>query len=212
MASRDRVIAAVRNESETALNAIAPLCPEWRVRDVVGHVVGISQDIAAGNFPGDLDEWAAAQVARNHDANLEDLLNQWPTLGLENRVSPDLAIVLYDQVTHECDIMHALNRPTTVDQETLQLLVDFTLGRFATSDNDLSVTLHLGDDSWQRGFGSRHVELSTDPFTWFRASTGRRSLRQIETLDWRGDRTAINVLFTGIFRPAEFDVTESWLP
>lgn len=212
IASRDRVIATVRNESEASLNAIAPLCPEWRVRDVVGHVVGISQDIAAGNFPGDLDEWAAVQVARNYDADLEELLSQWPTLGLENVVSPDLAIVLYDQVTHECDIMHALNRPATVDQTTLELLVDFTLGRFAASENDLAVTLRFGNVSKQRGSGSRQLELDTDYFTWFRASTGRRSRAQIDAMAWRGDRSGIDVLFTGIFRPAQFDVHEIWRP
>ena len=210
VASRDRVIAALSQVSPDALNSYAPLCPEWRVRDIAGHLVGISQDIAAGNFPGDLDEWAAGQVARNFDAPLDALLGEWPTLGLENVVSKDLAIVLYDQVTHECDILHALGRPATVDRACLTLLGEFTLGRFATGDNDLSVTLHLEGDTLQRGTGQRELNLHAEYFEWFRASTGRRSRSQIDAMDWRGDRSAIDVLFTSLFQPAELDVVESW--
>lgn len=210
VASRDRVIAALTQASSDQLLAFAPLCPEWRVRDIAGHLVGVSQDIAAGNFPGDLDAWAAAQVARNYDAPLEDLLRQWPTLGFENVVSKDVAIALYDQVTHECDIAHALGRPAEVDRATLQLLTEFTLGRFGASDNNLSVTLLLDGDTWQRGDGEKELRLDADHFSWFRASTGRRSRAQIDAMDWRGEISMIDVLFQGLFRPAAFDVVEAW--
>ena len=206
--SRDRVVGMVRNAEPSALDTRAPLCPEWRIRDIVGHLVGISQDIAAGNFPGDLDEWAAAQVARLHDADLAALLEEWPTHQLERVITPELAIVLYDQSTHECDIAHALGRPTLIGDATLSLVADFTLGRFAVKDNDLAVTLELDGDVRTHGRGSRTLTLTTDYFTWFRASTGRRSRRQIAAMDWRGDLSAIDVLFTGIFRPAENDVIE----
>ena len=80
----------VQSAELSSLNELTPLCPEWRIRDVVGHLVGISQDIAAGNFPGDLDEWAAAQVERNHDADLATLLEEWPTYELERFITPEL--------------------------------------------------------------------------------------------------------------------------
>ena len=206
--SRDRVISMVQSAEPLTLNELTPLCPEWRIRDVVGHLVGISHDIAAGNFPGDLDEWAAAQVERNHDADLATLLEEWPQYELERFVTPELAIVLYDQTTHECDIAHALGRTVCLDDETMSLLTDFTLSRFAVKDHDLTVTLDLDGDIRTRGSGSRELHLTTDHFTWFRASTGRRSRRQIDDLAWRGDRSAIDILFTGIFRPATFDVVE----
>jgi hypothetical protein len=206
--SRDRVTDMVRSADALAREKIAPLCPEWRVRDIVGHLVGISQDVAAGNFPGDLDEWAAAQVVRNHSADLDGLLDEWPTYELERFVTPELAIVLYDQTTHECDIAQALGVPALVDDATLSLLTDFTLGRFATKEHDLNVTLDLDGTIATRGEGSRELHLTTDAFTWFRASSGRRSRRQIDELEWRGDRSAIDVLFTGIFHPATFDVVE----
>ena len=108
------------------------------------------------------------------------------TLGFENVISKDSAIALYDQVTHECDIVHALGQSAAIDRETLRLLGEFTLARFGTSENNLSVTLHLDGDTFQRGSGERTLELHADAFEWFRASNGRRSRSQIDAMDWRG--------------------------
>ena len=212
LASRDRIIDAVSRTSPETLNTMSTLCPEWRLRDIVAHLVGISQDIAAGNFPKDLDAWAGEQVRRNYDVPLRELIDEWPTLGFENAISSEFAIALYDQVTHECDLFHGLGHAAHVDQATLRLLGDFTLSRFGTGDNGLTVSLHLDGDTLRRGSGERELSLRSDYFSWLRASTGRRSRAQIDAMDWSGDRDAIGVLFTGIFRPAEFDVVESWQP
>lgn len=212
LASRDRVMAAATHASDDELNAMSTLCPEWRLRDIVAHLVGISQDIAAGNFPKDLDAWAGEQVRRNFEVPVSDLVDEWPTLGFENAISREFAIALYDQVTHECDLVHGLGQPARVDLETLRLLGDFTLNRFGASDNGLSVTLQLDGDTLRKGSGERELSLTASYFDWFRASSGRRSRSQIEAMNWDGDRQAIDVLFTGIFRPSQCDVEESWRP
>jgi len=203
---------AVNAASASELEAMSSLCPEWRNRDILAHVVGISQDIAAGNFPTDLDAWAAEQVRRNFDVPVSELVREWPALGFENAVSRQFAIALYDQVTHECDLYHGLGRPTQVDLETLRLLGEFTLSRFGADSNGLTVSLHLEGDVVTRGNGEREIELHANYFEWFRASTGRRSRAQIDAMDWRGDLGAIDLLFTGIFRPSQSDVVEIWQP
>ena len=212
LASRDRMMTVVSAASGSELDAMSTLCPEWRNRDILAHVVGVSQDIATGNFPTDLDAWAAEQVRRNYDVPVSELLDEWPTLGFENAVSREFAIALYDQVTHECDLFHGLGQPAQVDRETLRLLGEFTVGRFGVGRNDLTVSLHLDGDVVTRGSGEREITLHANYFEWFRASTGRRSRTQIDAMDWRGDLAAIDFLFTGLFHPSQTDVEEIWQP
>ena len=115
-------------------------------------------------------------------------------------------------MTHECDFLHGVGRPAQVDLATLRLIAEFTIGRFAAGSNGLSVSLHLEGDIVTRGNGERKVALHANYFEWFRASAGRRSRSQIDAMDWRGDLGAIDLLFTGIFRPSEADVAEAWQP
>ena len=94
-----------------------PATPGWDVRDVVGHVVGISADLLAGNLAGaGTDEWTAAQVDPRRGVPLADVLAEWsdraPTL--EEQVAswpPEFAATLVaDLATHDLDVRGALGR------------------------------------------------------------------------------------------------------
>lgn len=175
----------------------------------MAHLVGVAQDVLAGNFPQDFDVWTSAQVERLAQTSVQDLLELWATLDVGERLSEPLAIVLYDQVTHEADLFHALGEAVAIDDDTMQLLIRFSLGRFHADANDLSVALHLDGQSWRIGDGSQPLSLTSTKFEWFRASSGRRSANQIRLMLWQGDVDVIDVLFgSRFFVPSERDVVE----
>jgi len=208
-ASRARISELIRATPLEHLEQIAPLTPEWRIRDIVAHLVGVSQDISAGNFPKNFDEWTAAQVDRLRDTDAHQLVEQWAEYSLGASLSEPLAIALFDQVTHEADIFHALGVPTSIDDETMDLLVRFTLNRFDATKNDLAVALHLDGETWRIGEGTQPLSLIGSRFEWFRASSGRRSANQIRLMLWQGDIDVIEVLFgSRFFVPAQSEVEE----
>ncbi|MUH57726.1 MAG: hypothetical protein F2790_01065 [Actinobacteria bacterium] len=208
-ASRDRVSDLILRTELSKLDAIAPLTPEWRVRDIVAHLVGVAQDVSSGNFPQDFDAWTRAQVERLRTFDAHELIDQWQEFPIGEMLSESLAIALYDQVTHEADICHALGVPIALEPRTLSLLSKFTLSRFAAQENDLCVTLHLDDQDFVSGDGARALTLSATAFDWFRASNGRRSVTQIKAMEWWGDVDVIAILFaSGFFTPAHDDVFE----
>lgn len=207
--SRARISELMRATPLERLDQIAPLTPEWRVRDILAHLVGVSQDISAGNFPKNFDEWTSAQVDRLRDTDAYQLVELWADYSLGTSISEPMAIALYDQVTHEADIFHALGVPARIDDETLELLMRFTLNRFDATNNDLAVALHLDGETWRIGEGSQPLSLVASRFEWFRASSGRRSANQIRLMLWQGDVDVIELLFgSRFFVPAQSDVEE----
>ena len=63
--------ATVAELADDELQALVPATPEWRVRDVLAHVVGLAADLNAQRFPAADDAggsaWAAQQVAARRD-------------------------------------------------------------------------------------------------------------------------------------------------
>ena len=209
-ASRQRVSNLIAQTPLPKLEQIAPLTPEWRVRDIVAHLVGVAQDVSSGNFPQDFDAWTAAQVERLREIDAHVLIQEWQAFQIGEMLSEPLAIALFDQVTHEADLCHALGAPIDLDPVTLALISKFTLDRFGAKQNDLHVTLHLDGQEFVTGIGRHHVTLSATAFEWFRASSGRRSVRQIKAMEWQGDVDVIEILFgNGFFTPSQHDVVEA---
>jgi len=209
-ASRQRVSGLIIRTPLLKLDQVAVLTPEWRVRDIVAHLVGVAQDVSTGNFPQDFDAWTSAQVDRLRDIDAHELVRQWQEFPIGEMLSEPLAIALFDQMTHEADICHALGTPIALDPGALLLLSKFTLNRFGAHENDLHVTLHLDKQNFEIGSGRHEVTLSATAFEWFRASSGRRSVQQIRAMAWQGDVDVVEILFgNGFFTPSERDVVEA---
>lgn len=52
--------------------------PGWRVRDVVAHLAGLTQDLNGGYLGnGDPDAWTQVQVDRFRDSSLEEIIQAW---------------------------------------------------------------------------------------------------------------------------------------
>ena len=74
----------VRATDPDAMDAIAPATPEWRVRDLLAHLVGVTADAANGRLEGvATDPWTAAQVDARRDASIADLLAEWDDYGAQ---------------------------------------------------------------------------------------------------------------------------------
>ena len=66
---RVRVIELVRDVDPAVLDRPAAATPGWRVRDVLAHMVGVSDDVVNGRLDGIAsDEWTGAQVERRRDS------------------------------------------------------------------------------------------------------------------------------------------------
>jgi len=49
----DRVCALVERLDDAELDARVPACPDWTVRDLLAHMVGLGVDVLAGDEPDD---------------------------------------------------------------------------------------------------------------------------------------------------------------
>lgn len=129
----------VRGLSQEELATIVPACPDWDVKDVLGHIVSEGAIAANGTLPSDLDlleawrdeeharkrdELNAREVAARRDRSVPELLEEWA--GLAAILRPMLrgeqpfpypsfpfagSIVVMDAALHNQDIRNALGRP-----------------------------------------------------------------------------------------------------
>jgi len=207
-----RVDALVRGRDGIA-ELTVPACPGWTIRHVVAHLAGVAQDIVALN----LDEkgtapWANAQVARLGEHSIEKLLDRWEQ-SLDS-VSANLAFasdagvcqLVFDTLTHEHDIRGALGEPgSRTDDPTSAAALSFmvTTGdqfiRYARLPSFRLCTPSLGPVQ----MGDPHtapgqIALSISDFDALRSFGGRRSVRQLLALPWRGNPTDLMPAFTEI--------------
>lgn len=172
------------------LETTAPATPEWRVRDLVAHLAGVSADVVAGNLDGvTTDAWTARQVDERRGWPFERVLEQWEESGtaLEAMLPgvPELAAqqLLADAATHEQDIRGALGTPGGRDAGALAI-------GFVFMTRGVSAPLRLETDAGvfaAGGAGEPTATVRADRFELFRAMTGRRSLDQIRAFEWDGD-------------------------
>ncbi len=136
---RLRTAELVRGTDPDAMDAIAPATPEWRVRDLLAHLVGVSADAVEGRLEGvATDPWTAAQVDARRDASITDLLAEWDDYGAHfEGVLVEIPAALsgqavFDAVTHEADMRHALAQPGERTSDGVAISFEFCcLGRTA---------------------------------------------------------------------------------
>ncbi len=190
----DRAGAAARPTSSS--NTRAPATPEWRTRDVLAHLTGVTTDVLTGNIDGvATDPWTQAQVDARRELPVADLVAEWEKNGPEiDPMIPSFGAVagqfLADSVTHEHDIRGALGVPG--ERESTALAIGFNwLGDRITEMRDaanvgaLRVETEAG--TYTFGGGEISATCATTRFEFARASTGRRSVEQIAAWEWDGE-------------------------
>jgi len=212
---RVRVDALVRAAGPEQCLAVAPATPEWRVHDVLAHLVGVPADILAGRLEGVAsDEWTEAQVAPRRDLPTVALLEEWSETSPQvEPMIPDFGPVagqmVGDAVTHEHDIRDALGRPGARDSDAVHIGSHWManhMGNFHSGGGH--GTLRIETDLWSETFGDGPPDTTvrTSAFELLRAATGRRSVAQIEAWDWDGTpRPEIVVMPIFVARAEDFD-------
>lgn len=174
-----------------------PCTPAWTARDVLSHVSGIPDDAAAGRMTGAPGEaWTAAQVERNRDATVDELLDRW----IEQ--APSFAAMI-DQIgeprppidchSHEHDVRHALGRAGNRDNE---LIDRHGVAMAAIADAPVRLVVEFVDGRTRvSGAGGADVVLpGVTPFEVFRSRLGRRSRDQVRSYRWVGADSDIDAV------------------
>lgn len=209
--ARERVtelVAAYPDADETPV----PATPGWTVHDVVAHVLGIAEDVTSGQSPsgGPTDEWTAGHVRRGKGIPVGRLLAAWNRLGpavdafLDT--TPAWAAVL-DAGAHEYDLRAALGDASERDNDMIKVGATVLL-RSLQPPRPLVVTtegkaVRVGAGEPAAG----DATLTTTQYEVFRWRLGRRSRRQLASMNWSADPEPFLDCLC-IFGPAERDVIE----
>ena len=215
-ALRERVSVIVRQADPAALDAVAPATPEWRVRDVLAHMVGVNTDVLTGTLDGVAsDAWTAAQVATRHDWPIEQMLEEWvqsasaveanaPILG------PAVGQWVYDACTHEHDVRQALGAPGARGSDAVVIGFEWAtdrLGDLLDGPGAPGFVLHTEAGTKNIGTTEPRTGVHTSRFEIVRAMTGRRSAAQIEAYGWDGPARPEHLVL-GIFTLRADDFVE----
>jgi len=192
---RVRVVALLRATPEDIGDDLVPACPEWNVRQLVSHLVGVPEDILTGNMDGvTTPEWTGAQVARHAGQSLDELALSYEATGeVFNDVLPMIAEpvnsqMVMDAVTHEHDLREAIGNDDARDSSAVEVALGWI--RFAFSAQVPAGTF----DPFDRD--------DVDRYELLRCLTGRRSTAEMDALGLDGAAIASALAGTPLAPPA----------
>ena len=170
----ERVSQLISDLPESATSTAVPHCPQWTVKDVLSHMIGVPEDILNGAMDGvATNAWTQRQVDRHTSHTFSELLHMWDEAlttfqhVLPKIPQPVISQFVFDQATHEQDIRHALSSPGARDSSAIAVAEGF-LRDFLSRNPDPEI-----------------AKLANFPLTGFefvRSLSGRRSLEQIAAL------------------------------
>jgi uncharacterized protein (TIGR03083 family) len=170
-----------------------PACPDWTVRDLFSHMVGLGADVIAGDEPDDHNAaWTEKQVATRRDHDVPALVTEWEGLSgrLQEWMREHGTRPLGDVIIHEQDLRGALGVPGGKDSGGVRAIRDRFLPRFAAKVDDLP-PIALVADGWEwASHGTPDdaaVVVRASAFDIARALVTRRSERQLRSWTTRGD-------------------------
>ena len=177
-----------------------PQSPDWSIREVIAHVVGIIDDILSDNLGAiGTDAWTEAQVASRSDRTLDEVCAEWvalaPAFTALGTANPVMAMrATADLVTHHHDIRQALDRSGHQDSPAIRLGLErygpFFCERVAAAGLPIVRVEIKPDDHppiWQSADGEPAAVVRGSAFELLRAFSGRRSAGQVLAMDWTGD-------------------------
>ena len=146
-----RVIALVGDLAPERAQVRVPACPDWTVRDLLSHMVGLGADVVAGDEPDDHNaEWTARQVARRRDRDVGALVEEWRSVAgpLRDWMAAHGTRPLFDVTIHEQDLRGALGEPGAQDTPAMAAVRDRYVARLADRLRGRP-PLALVGDSWR---------------------------------------------------------------
>ena len=200
--ARARLTALAKELDEGQLEQRVPTCPDWRIKDVYGHLIGLVADVMDRNTSGaGSDEWTAAQVDARRNRSRDELLAEWDERGpdleaLLDKLPPQSAAsIVGDIATHEADIYGAVGRADARDSDGVRLALERYVAALGARVTEAGLpAVRVGDVV--AGDGEPAAGVKASPFELLRALTGRRSPEQIRALDWDGDPEPYVAIFS----------------
>lgn len=193
-----------------------PACPDWTVNQLLAHMVGVVDDVLGGNVAeAGSDPWTAAQVDRLGGTPVDELLDHWDEVGPQLEAAIPLvppapgSQMVFDLTTHEHDLRGTLGEPGARDSDGLVVGFGFLakgLDRLIRGGDlpTLEITttgrvLTLGEVPEGE---EAQVHLAGPLFELYRSFGGRRTLAQVQALDWSADPSPyLDAFFGGILKP-----------
>ena len=196
--TRLRLDGLIRSLSDEDLATSVPAAPDWSVKDLLAHFVGVAEDVSKGNIEGTGSEpWTQAQVERGRSRTVEDLLAQWEELaqgisqGINFMPRTAASLLIGDLITHEHDLRGAVNRPGGRDSTGVEVSLDAYAFRFRRKVEQAGldpILISDGTKEWRSGEGEPAATVTGDSFELLRSLTGRRTPAEIQAnLTWTGD-------------------------
>jgi uncharacterized protein (TIGR03083 family) len=193
-----------------------PACPDWTVRDLLSHMVGLGADVVAGDEPDDHNAtWTANQVERRRDRDVAALVAEWQEVAgpLREWMRAQGIRPLNDVLIHEQDLRGALGVPGGRDTGGLVALRELFLGRFRDRLTAPDPVALVGETfrwtSDDRDASAAAVVVEAPDFELTRALLTRRSAAQIRAWTVRGDITPHLGAFTALGDLPTADLSES---
>lgn len=195
-AQRVRITELVRDLDAEQAEQPVPGCPDWTVRELLSHLVGLTADLAAGRTDGaGTDPWTAAQVRERAGRPVPELLAEWerhaPAVERYATAWGRGAVrIAYDVSLHGDDLREALGLPlgdSAEDAQVLEALVEGTRGRVAAAGLP-ALELRAGERHWLLGDGPAACVLAAPSAAELsRALAGRRSVPALRAMTEAGD-------------------------
>ncbi|WP_344325419.1 maleylpyruvate isomerase family mycothiol-dependent enzyme [Kitasatospora putterlickiae] len=186
--SRRAIAALVAGLPDPAAVGV-PACPEWSVRDLVGHLVHICESFVA------LED-SQIDLVPLEDVPAAALLDRWEGLdealpaALERTPELRRRILLLDVFSHELDLRQGLGAPVEpTAHPAFDGALDLTTLGFglAVQGGGLpALRIETPERSWVVGEGDPAATVRGAAVDVFRSLTGRRTRPQIEDLEWSG--------------------------
>lgn len=202
--------------AEEVADRDVPACPQWRVGELVAHMVGSADDVLAGNVAdAGSDGWTAAQVDRLRGTPLAEVLDHWDEVGPQLEAAIPLippapaSQLVFDLTTHEHDLRATLGAAGARDSDGLVVgfgflakSLDRLIQRAGLPTLEITTTGRVLTLGGVADGEEAQVHLAGPLFELFRSFGGRRTLDEVRALDWSADPSPyLDGFFGGILKP-----------
>jgi hypothetical protein len=213
-----RNVRALLDDHPDVADRIVPACPDWRVRDLVAHLLDICEqaiELLTGRATGPV-EARTVPVGR---AGLPELFDRWQERGAElaplvaRSNDPRCEMLAHDAFSHELDLRVVVQAPPPAGHPGYASLLQVPVRGFLNRVSELGLPA-LRIDTPGRCWASDSAGLDAAVLRaghhdLYRSLTGRRTHHQIAMLTWSADPTPWLPAFTrGPFRPPARPVEE----